>query len=174
MDSCLRRNDGSGKRAAPPRSSAALSFDGRFQTCPYGRGTGDGEGGWIPASAGMTGGGKEQRRRDHRRRCRLRAGFKPAPTTAREGERGFRRGRMDSCLRRNGGWGKRAAPPRSSAALSFEGRFQTCPYDSPRGPGSPALTVYSVSMNRRRFRRRSGPCQRCRRCPCPALPVRSP
>ena len=53
-------------------------------------------------------------------------GGEDSPQRARGAQRGegFRRG-------------KRAAPPRSSAALSFEGRFQTCPYHRPGGDDSP-------------------------------------
>ena len=46
-------------------------------------------------------------------------GFTAEGAGGAEGE-GFRRG-------------ERGAPPRSSAALSFEGRFQTCPYHRPGG-----------------------------------------
>ena len=152
MDSCLRRNDGwgarglgfrRGKRAAPPRSSAALSFEGRFQTCPYHRPAGDDS----PRRA-------RGARRGERRDSRGRATTRVAPTGGGtgEGETVAKKGgnvawccillhfrlllscRGDSGIAPTGeriGRGKRAAPPRSSAALSFEGRFQTCPYDRP-------------------------------------------
>ena len=57
-----------------------------------------GRGRFTAEGAGGAEGGKERRRRGLRRRCRLRAGFKPAPTTAREGA-------IRESPLRDGGWG---------------------------------------------------------------------